>query len=55
MEKLYIQMEYSVVEWEILIKYIISKLKLGKMLNIDYTKRINTEEILKHPFLDEIN
>ena len=28
---------------------------LGKMLNIDYTKRINTEEILKHPFLDEIN
>ena len=27
---------------------------LGKMLNIDYTKRINTLEILKHPFLDEI-
>ena len=26
---------------------------LGKMLNIDYTKRINTEEILNHPFLDE--
>ena len=27
---------------------------LGKMLNIDYTKRINTSEILKHPFLNEI-
>ena len=27
---------------------------LGKMLNIDYSKRINTLEILKHPFLDEI-
>ena len=28
---------------------------LGKMLNIDYTKRINTEEILNHPFLKELN
>ena len=28
---------------------------LGKMLNIDYTKRINTEEILSHPFLKELN
>jgi len=28
---------------------------LGKMLNIDYTKRINTEEILNHPFLQELN
>jgi len=28
---------------------------LGKMLNIDYTKRINTEEIMKHPFLKELN
>ena len=27
---------------------------LGKMLNIDYTKRINASEILKHPFLNEI-
>ena len=26
---------------------------LGKMLNIDYNKRITTLEILKHPFLDE--
>ena len=26
---------------------------LGKMLNIDYNKRITTEEILKHPFLNE--
>ena len=28
---------------------------LGKMLNIDYTKRINTEEIFNHPFLKELN
>jgi dual specificity tyrosine-phosphorylation-regulated kinase 2/3/4 len=26
---------------------------LGKMLNIDYAKRINASEILKHPFLNE--
>ena len=25
---------------------------LGKMLNIDYTKRINSQNILKHPFLN---
>ena len=27
---------------------------LGKMLNIDYNKRINSQDILKHPFLAEI-
>ena len=27
---------------------------LGRMLTIDYTKRITTEEILRHPFLNEI-
>ena len=27
---------------------------LGKMLHIDYYKRINSEDILKHPFLTEI-
>ena len=26
---------------------------LGKMLNIDYTKRINTQNILKHPFFNK--
>ena len=26
---------------------------LGKMLNIDYNKRINSQDILKHPFLAE--
>ena len=28
---------------------------LGKMLNIDYIKRISAQDILKHPFFNEKN